>query len=231
VPNAFLIDLYDTLVRSDWDRWRDELSRRAGVPLETLDHAFRETRAPRNTGAYPNLDESARAIIRAAGLRDDPETVRWWVDMDIRFMQTGIDLYDDSLPTVRALRERGAAAVLVSNCGPDTRYLVERLGLEAEFDALILSFEIGTRKPDRAIYEAALSSVGAQPSDALFVDDQADYCDGARAVGIDTRLIMRRGAHPAEGFAASTDGHSVIHDLATLLSRRDEDDGLRIREP
>jgi len=49
------------------------------------------------------------------------------------------------------------------------------------------------------------------------VDDQADYCDGARALGIDTRLIIRPDAHPPEGFAASTNGHRVIPDLTALL--------------
>jgi HAD superfamily hydrolase (TIGR01509 family) len=231
VTRAFLIDLYDTLVWSDWDRWRDELSRDAGISVDALDRAFAETRAARNTGAYQDLEGSTRAIIIAAGLPDDPGMLHRWLEMDVRFMREGIELHDDALPTVRALRERGDATVLVSNCGPDTRLLVERLGLEAEFDALILSFEVGVRKPDPAIYEEALSAVGARPSDALFVDDQVDYCDGARAVGIETRLIIRPSERPAEGFAASTDGHAVIHDLTALLSWRDGAHGLRVLEP
>jgi HAD superfamily hydrolase (TIGR01509 family) len=217
VPRTYLIDLYDTLVHSDWDRWRDELSRGAGVSLETLDRAFHETRGPRNTGAYATLEESTRALILAAGLPDDPEIVRWWVDMDVRFMRDGVRLHGDSLPTVRALRDRGDATVLVSNCGPDTRVLLDRLRLDAEFDALILSFEVGVRKPDPVIYEAALAAVGGDASEAMFVDDQADYCDGARALGIDTRLIIRPGPSPAEGFAAASNGHVVIRSLSELL--------------
>ncbi len=225
---AFLIDLYDTLVHSEWDRWRDELSRGAGIPVETLECAFHDTHAARNTGVYPTIEDSTRAIVLAAGLADDPETIRWWVETDVRFMQESVQLHPDSLPTLRALRQRGDATVLVSNCGPDTRLLVDRFQLETEFDSVILSFEIGVRKPDAEIYEAALRSVGTRAEDALFVDDQVDYCDGARALGIDTRLMLRPGAQP-NAFAA-TDGHAVIHDLAMLLSWRDEDDGLRIRE-
>lgn len=217
MPRTYLIDLYDTLVSSDWERWRRELSGMAGISLERLDEAFHETRAARNTGAYPDLEASTRAVIRAAGLSEDDGTVRRWVEMDARFMRTGVRPYPDSLPTVRAIRQGGASAVLVSNCGPDTRLLVERLHLEAEFDALILSFEIGARKPDPAIYRAALTAVGAQASDAVFIDDQTAYCDGARDLGIDTRLIMRSDAHPAEGFAGSTNGHVVIHTLSELL--------------
>ena len=214
---AVLIDLYDTLVHSDWDRWRDELSRGTGASIQRLDRAFHETRAARNTGSYPTMEESTRALVVAAGLPDDPEMVRWWVNMDIRFMQEGVRLHDDSIPTVRMLRERGDATALVSNCGPDTRLLVERLGLEEEFDAVILSFEVGARKPDPLIYEAALDAVGGRADDSVFVDDQAAYCDGARALGIDTRLIIRPGDRPVEGFAPSTDGHRVIAGLAELL--------------
>jgi FMN phosphatase YigB (HAD superfamily) len=107
--------------------------------------------------------------------------------------------------------------VLVSNCGPDTRLLVDRLVLEQEFDALILSFELGYRKPDAAIYEAAMLAVEARPDQSLFVDDQVDYCDGARAVAIDTRLMIRRRARPPEGIAPFTNGHRVITDLTSIL--------------
>ena len=48
------------------------------------------------------------------------------------------------------------------------------------------------------------------------MDDQVDYCDGARALGIDTRLMLRPGLQP-DPFAASTDGHLVIRDLNSLL--------------
>jgi FMN phosphatase YigB (HAD superfamily) len=53
----------------------------------------------------------------------------------------------------------------------------------------------------------------------VFVDDQTAYCDGARALGIDTRLIQRPTATPFEGFAPSTNGHAVITGLAELLDR------------
>jgi putative hydrolase of the HAD superfamily len=217
MPRAYLIDLYDTLVSSDWDRWRAELSSGAGISIETLDRAFHATRAARNTGVYPSLEESTRAIVLASGLPDEPEIVRWWVDMDERFMEDGVTLHEDSVPTVRALRARGDRVALVSNCGHDTRLLVDRLGLEDEFDALLLSFEVGSRKPEAAIYLAALDALRAEAPDALFVDDQTEYCDGARALGLDTRLIVRPGADPAEGYSPSTNGHHVIGALAEIL--------------
>ena len=64
--------------------------------------------------------------------------------------------------------------------------------MEDEFDAVILSFEVRCMKPQPEIYRLALRGLGdPDPSRAVFVDDQVLYCDGARAVGLDTCLILR----------------------------------------
>jgi putative hydrolase of the HAD superfamily len=216
-PHAVLLDLYDTLVDGDWHGWRTELSTLTGIDEDTLAMAYHLTRNERNTGAYPTAEDSVRALLEAAGVpAPTDELIRTVADAEADFGNE-VRLYEDSLPTVAALRERGILTALVSNCSHGTRPIVEQLGLPALFDAVILSFEVGVRKPSAGIYQAALAALDADPADAIFVDDQAAYCDGARALGIDTRLIVREGAQPAEGFAASTNGHTVITDLSSLL--------------
>ena len=214
---AILLDLYDTLVDGDWHGWRAQLSTLTGLDEDTLSMAYHVTREERNTGAYPTADDSMRGLLTAAGLAAPTDAlIRTVVEAEEAFGGS-VRLYDDSLPTVAALRERGIRTALVSNCSHATRPIVEQLGLPELFDAVVLSFELGVRKPQPGIYEAALRAIEADPADAVFVDDQAAYCDGARALGIDTRLIVRDGAHPAEGFAPSTNGHTVIADLSALL--------------
>jgi putative hydrolase of the HAD superfamily len=212
-----LIDLYETLVAGDWTLWRDLVGSRIGVETAVLDRAFDETREARNTGVFGSEEEDWDAILAAAEVPPDPALVHDLVTIQREFMTTGVRLYDDSLPVVRALRSRGARTALVSNCSRDTAHVVDRLGLRDEFDAVILSFEVGARKPDAAIYEAALAAIDAETRDGVFVDDQAAYCDGARSLGMDTRLIRRPAASPREGFSPSTDGHRVIGDLTALL--------------
>ena len=216
-PRAVLLDLYDTLVDGDWRAWRTQLSALTGLDEDALSTAYHVTREERNTGAYATVEDSVVALLRAAGLATPSEDlVRDVVEAEEAFGGE-IHLYDDSLPTVASLRERGERTALVSNCSHETRPIVEQLGLPARFDAVILSFEVRVRKPEPGIYLAALTALGAEPADAVFVDDQTEYCDGARALGIDTRLIVREGAEPAEGFAPSTNGHTVIADLSALL--------------
>ena len=217
---AVLIDLYDTLVESDWHEWHHEMAGVLGVDPAVLREAFDGTRPARSVGAYPDVEADMRAIVEGTGVEDPPdELIRDLASREFGFMSTRVRLHDDAFEVVRALRDRGVSTALVSNCSHNTTPVVERLGLADEFDALILSFEVGARKPQPAIYRAALEVLGGvSPADAVFVDDQVPYCDGAAALGIDTRLIVRReGPPPLEGWAASTNGHRVIGDLRALL--------------
>jgi HAD superfamily hydrolase (TIGR01509 family) len=117
---------------------------------------------------------------------------------------------------MRELHRRGLATAIVSNCDHSTRAVVERLGLYDEVNVVILSFEVGAAKPSPEIYRRALWWLNVEAGDALFVDDQAGYCDGAAALGIRTVLIVRDGAEPAEG-VSEPGGHRVITDLRALL--------------
>ena len=216
-PDAVLIDLYDTLVWSDWPRWQRALAGRLGVDGQALVRAFDETRPARSVGTFPDHDGDIAALLRALRIEPAPDLVRDVRALEERELMSDIHLYEDSLPAVRGLHERGVRTALVSNCSHNTRAVVRRLGLDEEFDAVILSFEVGAQKPQPEIYRTALERLGvADPSHAVFVDDQTDYCDGAAAIGMDTRLMIRP-RDPIEGFAPTTNGHRVIMELTALL--------------
>src|SRR5262245_36336384 len=211
---AYLLDLYDTLAHGDWRSWRDELASITGLSQDEIGSAYERTRAARNRGEFESPAGDVAAILDAAGL--DAELADRVLKAETAFGDR-IALYDDVLPTLARMRDARLRTVIVSNCSWGTRPTVERLGLDRACDAVVLSCEVGSHKPERAIYERALDALGATANDAVFVDDQTAYCDGARAPGIDTRLIQRPTASPFEGFAPSTNGHTVITGLAELL--------------
>jgi putative hydrolase of the HAD superfamily len=217
-PAAVLLDLYDTLVRSDWNEMRDLMAARLGVDARVLHDAFDSTRPARSVGRYGDVEGDMAAVVEATGLPPERELVTDLASLEFEFLRDRVGLHDDALPAVRELRSRGIGTVLVSNCSHSTRPVVDRLGLAEELDALVLSFEARARKPEPEIYRQALHVIGdVSPENALFVDDQSRYCDGAAKLGIDTRLIVRPGEVPAEGVSVSTNGHRVIDDLRQLL--------------
>ncbi|MEX0742862.1 MAG: HAD family hydrolase [Actinomycetota bacterium] len=213
---AVLLDLYDTLAWTEWKTMRIELEERLGLERRALLRAFDRSRPERSTGAFGSAEGDLAAILEAAGVPPEPELVRELTARTTTFLQTGVSLWEDSVPVMRELRRRGLPLAIVSNCDHSTRPVVERLGLYDEADAVILSFEVGAAKPSPEIYRAALERLEVEAGDALFVDDQAGYCDGAAALGIQTVLIVRDGAEPAEG-VSEPGGHRVITDLRALL--------------
>ncbi len=81
-------------------------------------------------------------------------------------------------------RDRGAFVGLLSNMVPtwDThwRRMVEPDGL---FDDVLLSFEVGHRKPSAAMFELAARRAGVPAERCVLVDDLAHNCEGAEAAG------------------------------------------------
>jgi putative hydrolase of the HAD superfamily len=52
------------------------------------------------------------------------------------------------------------------------------------FDALVLSFEIGVRKPAGRFYEVCVEKAGCAPSECVFIDDMPANIAGAQALGL-----------------------------------------------
>ncbi len=77
------------------------------------------------------------------------------------------------------------------------QFLKQFADVLSHFDALVLSHEIGTRKPDADFFWHCLQHAQAKASECVFVDDLAANIEAARAVGL-------HGLHyrPGEGLAA-----------------------------
>lgn len=213
--DAVLLDLYDTIVWSEWFRLRDAIAARIGDDMEAdrLQEAFEQTRPARGVGEFDGVGGDMAAVLEAAGVPYDATLVGELVELERAHLENGVHLYDDVFPALASLRERGVKTALVSNCSHSTRPVVEQLGLEGVFDRVVLSFEVRAMKPDRAIYRATLEQLGLPAERGVFVDDQPTYCDGATAIGLDARLILRKN----EDVPADRRDHQVVTDLGWLL--------------
>jgi putative hydrolase of the HAD superfamily len=103
------------------------------------------------------------------------------------------------VPAVLAeLGALGVARVVVSNWDVSLRGVLDDLGLAPLLDGIVISAEVGARKPDRAIFERALAVAGVAADAALHVGDTVDADrDGARAAGLRAVHLDRSGADPA----------------------------------
>ena len=100
--------------------------------------------------------------------------------------------YRDSTPTLIRLKQMGLSLNIITNGRSIKQWeKILRLGLEAFFDHVIISENVGHSKPTPEIYTIALSLARCEPEEALFVDNSAECIKGAKDVGMTTVLMDR----------------------------------------
>jgi HAD superfamily hydrolase (TIGR01549 family) len=235
---AILFDLFDTLVDLHMDRLPavEVGGRRIPSTLGALHRVVSPwTRAP--------LDEFA-AALRASDTqlyreyyaqgRELPTLLRFEVfcrDFGIGAAEAPDLLTRTHMAELRAqmrivphharvlerLRRRWPLA-LVSNFShrPTAHEVLRDAGLEAQLDPVVISEEVGIRKPRREIFEVALARLGLGPGDVVHVgDDLVADVAGAAALGMRSVWITRRKADPDALLAAHT-GPLPTHRVADL---------------
>jgi HAD superfamily hydrolase (TIGR01509 family) len=107
----------------------------------------------------------------------------------------GWRVYADTIPTLQALYATGVPVAVLSNIGFDIRPLCHELGFAQYVSAWVLSCEVGTCKPDPAIFRYACRALGADPERTLMVGDTvAD----AAAVQAGCRVLVLPAAGPGD---------------------------------
>jgi putative hydrolase of the HAD superfamily len=202
VLRAVLFDWNNTLARFEWD---DELlaaGHRAG--LAALGRAGAEALTERfgRVELVPGSDY--RAVLRdLLGGATDAELDRF-VEAEFAAWEPARTLASTTHALLEALRGRGLKLAVVANAWPEPGRLLrgelERLGVAGRIDAAVFSDEAGARKPEPAIFQRALSELGAAPGEALFVGDKLrEDVAGAAALGMTTVQALWFAADDAEG--------------------------------
>ena len=238
---ALVFDLFDTLVDLDTETMpRAEMAGRT-VPRSLVDmldaiRAHREVGEEDFVEAMWAVDRELRASLYDQGL-EVPSDLRFGtlverlgisasgladalVDIHMGGLHRqvrGVDHHVDVLSTLRVQARVG----LCSNFShsPTALRVLAETGLDAHLDAIVVSDEVGIRKPRPEIFEATLSALDVKPEETIHVGDnlRADV-GGAAALGLRTVWITRRVARPDE-VLADFDGPAPdwqIADLAEL---------------
>jgi HAD superfamily hydrolase (TIGR01509 family) len=83
-----------------------------------------------------------------------------------------------------SLKTRVPRLILSNTNAINMDYVFDRFPFLHDFDAHILSHEVGLLKPDLAIYQLALKKHGLTAARTVFIDDLAANVEAARRVGL-----------------------------------------------
>jgi epoxide hydrolase-like predicted phosphatase len=95
------------------------------------------------------------------------------------------DVLDRNLISyIRRLKKEYITGLLSNTWQPNGRSLLLQYGIADAFHFTVTSAEVGAMKPNPRIYQVALERAGAEPEQALFVDDMEQNVLAARKLGM-----------------------------------------------
>jgi putative hydrolase of the HAD superfamily len=162
-------------------------------------------------------DIRSRLFLQALGIQED-------------HADTVTDLYVREYPVVNAPMPGARDIVIelgkkymtgaVSNGFPDVQYTkLETIGLRKELSCIVLSEELGIRKPDPGIFGHAASLLKVKPGECLYVGDSyTNDVTGAINTGMLACWFNHNQAEPATG---DIQPDFIINDLAELTKLLD----------
>lgn len=129
--------------------------------------------------------------------------------------------FDDTLPTLHSLSERGIRLAIASNFDHRLHPICDGIAALGLFEKRFISSELGFRKPSADFYRAVVSGLKVASEKILMVGDGLENdVEGALSVGMKAVLIDR--TLERERFESDSEfGHSVIrslHELQGLLT-------------
>ena len=191
---AVFLDALGTLLELEppWLYMREFVPDR--ISDETLVAAVRAEMAYYRAHAEEGRDAESLADLRRRCAELISRELGEEISVDQLLASVRIEAYPDASPALAELRELGLRLVVVSNWDVSLHTVLQRTGLAGLLDGTVTSAEAGARKPDAAIFEAALELAGCEASQALHVGDTAaEDVEGAAAAGIRGLLIDRDG--------------------------------------
>ena len=150
-------------------------------------------------------------------------------EMCRRFMKPAFSrsfCYDDVLPVLKRLKERGLKIIVVSNTAwgsPAVLWMEElkRYHIDTYIDDAVFCRDVGWRKPAKQIFEYVLEKHNLNADDCIFVGDDPRWdIVGPEAVGIKAVLINRSGNKAMNAKIMITD----LYQLMDLIDQQYDHD-------
>jgi HAD superfamily hydrolase (TIGR01549 family) len=142
---------------------------------------------------------SNRHMLASLGIEGDLDRLAAEISARIQGLELVHHCPEVGCQTLTELSGRGYRLGLITNRDNLEHFsaVLDAVDLQAYFDMILASGEVGIRKPDPGIFDVALERIGAQAEESIYVGDNywADVL-GAQSAGVTPVLLDPRGLFP-----------------------------------
>jgi putative hydrolase of the HAD superfamily len=167
-----------------------------------------------------------REIIEASGVPEGDDDLLF-SHITERLGSPDLHAYEEVVPVLHELRDRGFALAICSNWDWDLLEAIDSAGLGGTVDVVESSAWVGARKPNPRIYAKTLADLAVDPAHAVFVGDTWT-CDteGPRRAGMRPVYVRRphfgpdatRPEHVDDSGVTYTEDLNVLPELLVPIS-------------
>ena len=190
----------------DWTNIETVLLDMDGTLLDLhFDNHFWLEHLPIKLAERENIDLAQAKAQMHSAYEEVMGTLNWycldyWADrlqLDImqakREIQHLIQLRDDTLPFLDALKASGREVILVTNAHPDSLSLkVEHTALDQHINTLVSTHKYGVSKESQSLWQQLHQEYNFNPEKTLFVDDSLTILHAANTFGIKHLLAVEK---------------------------------------
>jgi putative hydrolase of the HAD superfamily len=190
------------------------------------DRFFGQVEPPARADGFTVFERRIHTLCGTLGLHVPAEHISDIATTIVGVWQHHIVLDPDSRPVLQRLQQRYTLALISNFDHPPHVYQVLAVsGLVDYFQTILISGEVGVKKPAPQIFQYALERTGLQPADVIHVGDTDDDVLGAWAAAI-RPIALRRAVHPRQALdfhvaqeTSSAGSHRSCHAEVSTITR------------
>jgi putative hydrolase of the HAD superfamily len=163
----------------DWSQVRNRFARRAGLPVEQMQPVFKQLSQLGYESGRIGTPEFLAELNRL--LKTDielPEFTEMWTHT---FSENA-----EMAELMQQLKKQAPLYLLSNTNEVHYEWIQERFNVRRHFAYEILSYKVGSAKPDEPIYRHVFTQSGFAPELTFMTDDLADNIKTARKLGMKT---------------------------------------------
>lgn len=167
-------------------------------------------------GAWDRRERFSKLLL-SVGLKDDglPKKL---VTIFAEARAESSKPYPDAHDVLNKLREKYVLGVITNGPSVYQREEISLLKLETYFSHILISEEIGFRKPEKEIFQIAVKKAGCRPEEAVMVgDNPREDIESAKNLGMKTVLFDSKNRFTKEDLAPEKRPDYLIRRLTELL--------------
>ena len=183
---AVIFDMFETLITHYRTPlyFSEEMAKDAGVDVDAFREYWRSTEPLRTVGELTFDKVIENILIKNNAYNEN--TLNAIVAKRIETKKQCIaSMHSGIIPMLDKLKSKGVKIGLISNCFSEEAAVIRESVLYPYFDAACLSYELGLKKPDPAIYHRALKMLELDADECLYIGDGGSgELQAALAVGM-----------------------------------------------